>query len=129
MMMRNCRPPIRLVANHQLFGILPIGILGVFGYVSILATWWVTRMGHVRLVKIAWAVLSGMVLFGVLFSTYLTFLEPFVIGATCIWCLTSAVIMLLLLGPTMLSTPQGASMPEQAAATRTSAFLTRMRGG
>jgi uncharacterized membrane protein len=33
----------------------------------------------------------------VLFSIYLTFLEPFVIGATCAWCLTSALIMTLLL--------------------------------
>ena len=40
---------------------------------------------------------------GVLFSIYLTFLEPFVIGATCLWCLSSATIMTLLflltLGP------------------------------
>jgi uncharacterized membrane protein len=38
-----------------------------------------------------------MVAGGVLFSIYLTFLEPFVIGATCAWCLSSAVIMTLLL--------------------------------
>jgi uncharacterized membrane protein len=31
--------------------------------------------------------------FGTLFSIYLTFLEPFAIGATCLWCLSSAVIM------------------------------------
>ncbi|WP_287908301.1 vitamin K epoxide reductase family protein [Chloroflexus sp.] len=30
---------------------------------------------------------------GTLFSLYLTFLEPFVIGATCIWCLLSAITM------------------------------------
>jgi uncharacterized membrane protein len=35
--------------------------------------------------------------FGVLFSIYLTFLEPFVIGATCAWCLTSAIIMTAML--------------------------------
>ena len=34
---------------------------------------------------------------GTLFSIYLTFLEPFVIGAVCAWCLTSAVVMTLLL--------------------------------
>jgi uncharacterized membrane protein len=38
-----------------------------------------------------------MTLFGTLFSIYLTFLEPFVIGATCAWCLASAVIMTALL--------------------------------
>ena len=31
------------------------------------------------------------------FSVYLTFLEPFVIGATCMWCLGSAVVVTLLL--------------------------------
>ncbi len=31
------------------------------------------------------------------FSIYLTFLEPFVIGATCMWCLSSAVIVTVLM--------------------------------
>jgi len=38
-----------------------------------------------------------MTAFGTLFSIYLTFLEPFVIGATCAWCLSSAIIMTLLI--------------------------------
>ena len=37
-----------------------------------------------------------MAWFGVLFSIYLTFLEPFVIGATCAWCITSAIVMTLI---------------------------------
>ena len=41
---------------------------------------------------------------GTLFSIYLTFLEPFVIGATCAWCLTSAILMTTLLLLTV--TPQ-----------------------
>jgi uncharacterized membrane protein len=86
----------------RLFGVLPIGILGVFGYLSILLAWLLSRIGHARLATLAQAGLRGLVLFGVLLSIYLTFLEPFVIGATCIWCLTSAVIMLLLLWLIML---------------------------
>jgi len=35
----------------------------------------------------------GMAMFGTLFSLILTFLEPFVIGATCLWCLASAVLI------------------------------------
>ena len=35
--------------------------------------------------------------FGVLFSIYLTYLELAIIRAICIWCLTSAVIMAVLL--------------------------------
>jgi uncharacterized membrane protein len=34
---------------------------------------------------------------GTLFSIYLTLLEPFVIGATCAWCLTSAALMTALM--------------------------------
>ena len=42
-------------------------------------------------------------MFGVLFSTYLTYLEAFVIHATCSWCILSAVLMILLL---WVSTPK-----------------------
>ena len=38
-----------------------------------------------------------MTVCGTLFSIYLTFLEPFMIGATCAWCLASAVIMTTLM--------------------------------
>jgi len=41
--------------------------------------------------------LLAMALFGVLFSLYLTYIELFVILAVCIWCLTSAVLMTLIL--------------------------------
>jgi uncharacterized membrane protein len=81
----------------RLFGILPIGILGLFGYGAILLTWVVGRFANHQLASYACLALLGMSAFGVLFSIYLTFLEPFVIGATCAWCLTSAVIMTALL--------------------------------
>lgn len=81
----------------RLFGILPIGVLGILGYLGILAAWLVTRYDPERLSSLAAQVMVGMTLFGVLFSIYLTVLEPFVIGATCAWCVTSAVIMTALL--------------------------------
>ena len=37
-----------------------------------------------------------MAFFGVLFSIYLTFLEPFVIGATCMWCISSAIFQTII---------------------------------
>jgi uncharacterized membrane protein len=49
------------------------------------------------LAQFAPLVIFGMAFFGVLFSLYLTYLEPFVIRAVCIWCLISAMIMTLLL--------------------------------
>ncbi len=81
----------------RLFGLIPIGVFGLAGYVAIMAAWLVGRYGQGALANLAWLALFGMALAGTLFSIYLTFLEPFVIGATCAWCLTSAVIMTLLL--------------------------------
>jgi uncharacterized membrane protein len=39
----------------------------------------------------------AMTALGTLFSIYLTILKPFVIGATCVWYLTSAVLMTALM--------------------------------
>lgn len=80
----------------RLFGILPIGVLGMIGYLLILGSWWIGRIQKETIA--AWGKLTmfGLSLFGLLFSMYLTFLEPFVIAATCAWCITSAIIMTLL---------------------------------
>jgi len=69
----------------------------VAGYAAILAGWGIALRGgaHVRgaAVRLTWAMAAG----ATLFSAWLTFLEPFVIGASCAWCLSSAVIVTLLL--------------------------------
>lgn len=80
-----------------LFGVLPIGVLGVVGYVLILIAWLWGRLRSDRVAEIAPLIVFSLTVFGVLFSLYLTFLEPFVIKAVCIWCLTSAVIMTMLM--------------------------------
>ncbi len=80
-----------------LFGVLPVGVFGILGYIAILLVWAVQTYAPPALRTLAAIILWGMTLFGTLFSLYLTFLEPFVIGATCIWCITSALIMLALL--------------------------------
>ena len=85
----------------RLFGLIPIGVLGLVGYAAILTVWVVARCGQGQLAALAWLALLAMTLFSTLFSIYLTFLEPFVIGATCAWCLTSAVVMTLLLALTV----------------------------
>jgi uncharacterized membrane protein/thiol-disulfide isomerase/thioredoxin len=77
----------------RLFGILPIGFLGVAGYVAIRLTWLIGCIKRSRWADLAGLALLGMTTSGILFSIYLTFLEPFVIGATCIWCLSSAILM------------------------------------
>lgn len=77
----------------MLFGVIPVGALGLFGYVAILAAWLFTQPEGGLLSDLATMAIFGMTTFGTIFSIYLTFLEPFVIGATCAWCLTSAVII------------------------------------
>ncbi len=81
----------------RLFGILPIGVMGLMGYVAILVSWFAARFAREKISAWATLLLFGMTAFGTLFSIYLTFLEPFVIGATCAWCLTSAALMTALM--------------------------------
>lgn len=81
----------------RLFGILPIGVLGLMGYVALVIAWLVARYSKDDVSH--WALVALLVFSfgGTLFSIYLTFLEPFVIGATCAWCLTSAVLITLIM--------------------------------
>jgi uncharacterized membrane protein len=85
-----------------LFGVLPIGKFGFAGYIAILAAWLLWQYGPASLKKLSSLWMWSLCVFGVLFSIYLTFLEPFVIGATCMWCITSALFMMILL---LVSTP------------------------
>jgi uncharacterized membrane protein len=68
---------------------VPVALLGLVGYATILATLFVEREEAL----IAGALFS-LVGFG--FSAYLTYRELFSIDAICPWCVTSAVIMTLL---------------------------------
>ena len=77
----------------MLFGVIPIGGLGLFGYLAILLAWIVGRLNLDWFSSLANFGVFGMALFGNVFSIYLTFLEPFVIGATCAWCLSSAIMI------------------------------------
>ena len=95
-----------------LFGVLPVGLLGFMGNIAILVAWAVWQSGPINLRKLAVLAMWGMCVFGVLFSAYLTFLEPFVIGATCMWCISSAVIMIILLLAATPAAQQALAIPE-----------------
>ena len=86
----------------KLFGILPIAVMGMGGYIAILAVWFFQQFGPAPLKRYARLVLWGLGIFSVLFSSYLTFLEPFVIGATCALCLASAVVVTIILWVSIL---------------------------
>lgn len=81
----------------RLFGVIPIGVLGLGGYAALLLAWAVTTFGRQASRRLAAMAGWGLAFAGTLFSVYLTALEPFVIGASCAWCLASAVLMTLLL--------------------------------
>jgi len=81
----------------RLFGVVPIGVLGVVGYGLFLAIHFYRRdLGGPAAGRASLA-LFALGLGGTAFSAYLTFLEAFVIGAVCAWCLSSAVLMAALL--------------------------------
>jgi uncharacterized membrane protein/thiol-disulfide isomerase/thioredoxin len=85
-----------------LFGFLPVGILGLIGCSAILVAWILQYYGPRKFRNAATIALWGMAMFGTMFSIYLTYLEPFVIGATCLWCITSAIVQTAIL---WLATP------------------------
>lgn len=76
---------------------MPVAILGFLSYLAVLVLWAWGEFGRGRLRELAVLGLFGLAMFGTAFSAYLTFLEPFVIGAVCIWCVISAVAMTLIL--------------------------------
>ena len=81
----------------RLFGVLPMGLLDVAGYAALLVAAAVGAIGPVPVRAVAPRAVWAMALLATVFSAYLTFLEPFVIGATCAWCLASAAIAALIL--------------------------------
>ena len=97
----------------RLFGVLPVGILGAAGYLAILGAWLLYRNTGSSFRNYAALSAWGMAWFGVIFSIYLTFLEPFVIGSTCIWCLSSAILITLLLWATTPAAIQSWSLEEE----------------
>jgi uncharacterized membrane protein len=71
---------------------VPVALIGLLGYIAILAGLLAPDTEQLRLATLA------MTLLGFLFSAYLTYRELFSIHAVCEWCATSAVIMTVLLG-------------------------------
>jgi uncharacterized membrane protein len=68
---------------------VPVAVLGLIGYVGILAALFVPG-------EAAATAAAGMALVGAGFSAYLTYREVFTIDAICIWCVASAILMTLL---------------------------------
>ena len=80
-----------------LFDIIPIGVFGMLGYILIGISWLIQQYSVERWKNYAAIIFWILAAFGTAFSIYLTILEPFVIGATCAWCITSSIVMTLIL--------------------------------
>ena len=77
---------------------LPVAVWGVGFYALVFALAFagtLERWAESRTLSLALVILTG---WGVLFSTWLTYLELFVIHAICRWCVVSAVIAVVLFG-------------------------------
>jgi uncharacterized membrane protein len=70
---------------------IPVALLGLIGYIGILATLLAPDREETRLATL------GLTIVGFGFSAYLTYRELFSIHAICEWCASSAVIMTVLL--------------------------------
>jgi len=79
-----------------LFGFLPVALLGIMGYVGILIAWLGKKWLPPANKKIYNMGMWGLGFFGIIFSIYLTYLEVFVLRATCTWCILAAVFMIML---------------------------------
>jgi uncharacterized membrane protein len=69
---------------------VPVALLGLIGYVAILAVLLLPDREETRLAAL------GLALIGFGFSAYLTYRELFSIHAVCEWCVSSAVILTFL---------------------------------
>jgi uncharacterized membrane protein len=85
---------------------VPVALLGLIGYIGILGTLLLPDREETR----AATLLISLIGFG--FSAYLTYRELFSLHAICEWCVSSAVIMTVLLGCSVtrfLRAPTGVS--------------------
>jgi uncharacterized membrane protein len=76
---------------------LPVAAWGLFFYLDVFVTAMLGTMPPFEDEPLVSIVLVAEAAIGVLFSAWLTYLELAVIHAICIWCVTSAVIVLVIL--------------------------------
>ena len=74
-------------SRYSSVGGVPVSLLGVLGYVAMVAAV-LSPLGR----RTRWSVLFWLSAIAVGFSAYLTYLELFIIDALCSWCVASAAI-------------------------------------
>ena len=89
---------------------IPVAVIGLVGYVCITASLLAPDRDLTRLATL------GMVLFGLVFSGYLTYREAFTLHEYCEWCLSSAGLVVLLFVASVIRYVRGASLSPSAPA-------------
>ena len=89
---------IVLHSKHAgMFGLLPVSAISLLGYSAMIVAWIVTRRTTGTTSDLAKLSVFGIASTGTAMTIYLVYLQPFVIGATCAWCLTSAIVITILM--------------------------------
>ncbi|MFL5593903.1 MAG: vitamin K epoxide reductase family protein [Gemmatimonadaceae bacterium] len=93
---------------------LPVAAWGLFFYLDVFAVAFIGTMPRFedeRLISVLLTIQGGI---GVLFSAWLTYLELGVIHAICIWCVTSAIIVTLILVASVVDLRERGEAPTQS---------------
>ncbi|MCJ7739713.1 vitamin K epoxide reductase family protein [Candidatus Microgenomates bacterium] len=85
---------VRKSPYSYFFGFFPVPGVGLFGYAFMMVLSFLRTTSNNR--KLLYGIL-GMAAFGVLFVTWFTYTEIFLIKGICTWCALSAVNMYLIL--------------------------------
>ena len=94
-------------SQYATLGPVPVSVIGVMGYVVLLALSFVGLQPKHRESRVIGGLLLAGSLGGGLFSAYLTYLEAFVIQAWCQYCVASAIIIALIF---LASIPEAARL-------------------
>lgn len=72
---------------------VPVAYLGLLTYIALGILWIAKRWNFQGWALLATQLFWGVALFAALFSIYLTYIELFVLGAICQWCVASATVI------------------------------------
>lgn len=84
---------VRKAPESYLFGFFPVPAVGLIGYTVLAVCAFLRTTGEKPWIKKA---MLGMSSFGVLFVSWFTYTELFVIKGVCTWCAISAVNMIII---------------------------------
>lgn len=88
---------VRKSPSSYLFGFFPVPAVGLIGYTVLAVCAFLRTMNYERrTMNILSTIMLGMSAFGVLFVSWFTYTELFVIKGVCTWCAISAVNMVVI---------------------------------